>query len=164
MKTDKEMLRLEMDDSEIELLSKSKFKKIIKEKISNTTFNYLIELKQKHSKMRKLSYKKFEVSKYLCSPLFNTESRALLLALRTRTVSGVRCDFPGIYQDKQCPLGCGLDDTLENILHCSVLNSQHKSNLLVNKNLNKTNVYSVQLGEELTFMPNLRLQVWEGGN
>ena len=40
----------------------------------------------------------------------------------------------------------------------------------VNKNSNKTNVYSVQLGDELTFMPNLRLKIglilWggDGGN
>ena len=31
--------------------------------------------------------------------------------------------------------------------------------MTVIKGLNKTNVYSVQLGEELTFMPNLRLNI-----
>ena len=67
----------------------------------------------------------------LSSPLFNDESRKLLLALRTRTVSGIRSDFGGLYPDKLCPLGCGDPDTLENILSCKILKEQHKTDRVV---------------------------------
>ena len=33
------------------------------------------------------------------------------------------------------------------------------SKKFLGRKINKTNVYSVQLGEELTFMPNLRLKI-----
>ena len=61
------------------------------------------------------------------SPLFNSESVKLLLALRTRTVEGIRSDFKGLFPDTSCPLGCGKPDTLQNILACSVLTSLHTS-------------------------------------
>ena len=57
---------------------------------------FLNSLRQTHSKMKNLQYEKFEVSKYLSSPLFSRNSRWLLLSLRTRTVCGIRSDFPGI--------------------------------------------------------------------
>ena len=102
-----------MTENEITTMSKTKFKKLVKERISDAAFIYLLDRKQKHSKMNKISYQKFELSNYLSSPLFNTESRALLLALRKRTVSGVRGDFPGLYQDRLCPVGCGDEDKLD---------------------------------------------------
>ena len=132
VKNDKEMIGINMTETEITTVSKTKFKKLVKERISDAAFKYLLEVKQKHSKMKKISYKKFELSKYLSSPLFNTESRALLLALRKRTVSGVRTDFPGLYQDRLCPVGCGDEDKLENIMICSVLQSHHTSDSLAN--------------------------------
>ena len=130
VENDKEMIGINMKENEITTMSKTKFKRLVKERISDAAFKYLIDLKQKHSKMNKISYQKFELSKYLSSPLFNTESRALLLALRTRTVSGVRGDFPGLYQDRLCPVGCGDEDKLENIITCSVLQSYHASDSL----------------------------------
>jgi hypothetical protein len=61
-----------------------------------TAFAYLKNIKQGHSKLDNVEYSNFEISSYLSSPLFNTESRSLLLGLRTRTVSGVRKDFAGL--------------------------------------------------------------------
>ena len=52
---------------------------------------------------------------------------SLLLALKTRTVRGIRNDFGGLYPDKTCPLGCGDLDTLQNILTCSVLQKDDNS-------------------------------------
>ena len=141
VKTDKELIGLNMTENEIMKMSKTKFKKFVKEKISDAAFKNLLELKQKHSKLSKISYKKFEISKYLSSPLFNTESRALLLALRTRTVSGVKCDFPGLYQDRLCPLGCGEEDTLKNIITCSALKSQHSSDNLARNRVNLDDIF-----------------------
>ena len=74
--------------------------------------------------MENLSYKKLEIQPYMQSPLFDTESAEMLLALRTRTVRGVKNDFRGMFQDVACPLGCGNSDTLPNILTCPVLQDQ----------------------------------------
>ena len=66
--------------------------------------------------MKNLSYQKLETQAYLMSPLFNEEDRSLLIRLRTRTVNGIKADFKGIYRETFCPLGCGENDTLENVI------------------------------------------------
>ena len=45
----------------------------------------------------------------------------MLLALRTRTVRGIRTDLEEMFVDKLCPLLCGEQDTLENLLKCDGL-------------------------------------------
>ena len=93
--------------------------------------------------MENLKYDEFKEASYLSSPLFNNENRKLLLALRTRTVSGVRSDFGALYPDKKCPLGCGDMDNLSNILSCKVLkNNQKTSQVLCNNNIQYTDIFS----------------------
>ena len=54
--------------------------------------------------------------------MFSEEESSLLLALRTRTVRGIRTDFPGMFSTRECPLvGCREEDTLPHLLTCSVL-------------------------------------------
>ena len=110
-----------MEENEIKCVTKQKFKNIVKTKVQKAAFEYLMTLKNTHSKMKNLNYTVFEKAEYLSSPLFNSESRKLLLALRTRTVSGIRSDYGALYSDKMCPLGCEEADTLQNILSCSIL-------------------------------------------
>jgi hypothetical protein len=124
---DCEAIELGMADNEIMRMSKLKFKKVVKSKVLKAAFKYLKDLKQTHSKMDNLQYGKFEASTYLTSPQFSFDNSSLLLALRTRTVRGIRNDFGGLYPDKTCPLGCGEIDTLQNILTCAVLKQNHVS-------------------------------------
>ena len=95
--------------------------------MKDTALNYLKGAKSKHLKMQSLSYETYQLQEYLHSPLFDNESRNLLFRLRTRTVSGIRCDFKGIYSDTSCPVGCGQSDTLQHILTCVVLGSVYHS-------------------------------------
>ena len=111
-------------------------------------FNYLQTLQQSHSKMENINYDKFELSPYLCSPLFNNESRSLLLALRTRTVRGIRSDFGGLYPDKSCPLGCGDMDTLKNILSCKVLKQSHASHDVTNSDIRYEDIFSSDINKQ----------------
>ena len=54
--------------------------------------------------------------------MFTEEEARLLLALRTRTVRGIRSDFPGMFSSRQCPMmGCEEEDTLPHLLTCTVL-------------------------------------------
>ena len=78
-----------MEENEIRCETKQKFKNIVKTKVQKAAFEYLMSLKNTHSKMKNLKYAVFEKAAYLSSPLFNNDSRKLLLALRTRTVSGI---------------------------------------------------------------------------
>ena len=131
---DKKDIELNLSDSEIQRLTKTKFKKILKTKINQAAFKYLTSLKQGHSKMDGISYTHLEKASYLNSPLFNSESSRLLLALRTRTVNGIKNDFRGLYADIKCPLMCGEDDKLQHILECSVLKSHHTSSSVMSNN------------------------------
>ena len=80
---------LEMNELEIKQISKQKFKKIIKSKVRDFAFIYLKSTQKSHSKMKNIQYEKYEISKYLSSPLFGKNCRCLLLALRTRSIRGV---------------------------------------------------------------------------
>ena len=111
VKQDRDLINLNLSDSEISRIPKQRFRNLVKSKISNATFRYLHQMKEGHSKMKGLKYEKFELMQYLNSPLFSNTNRNLLLALRTRTVRGIRKDFRGLYQDIQCPIGCETEDT-----------------------------------------------------
>ena len=78
--------------------------------------------------MQNLNYDKLELAKYIRSPLFDYEDVKLLLALRTRTVRGVKTDFKGMFVDTSCPLGCAHQDTIPNILTCPVIRAHTESN------------------------------------
>ena len=55
LKEDKESIGIELTENEIQMMSKMKFKKYVKEKIERAAFRYLLDRKQKHSKMRYLN-------------------------------------------------------------------------------------------------------------
>ena len=148
VKEDMDTLGIIMTDQEIGVMQKERFRKQVKEKVLNTAFAYLKNIKQGHSKMENVVYSNFEISSYLSSPLFNTESRSLLLGLRTRTVSGVRKDFSGLYPDMLCPLGCGQDSSLPNILTCSVLKSHHTSQNISSSDVKYEDIFSPDITKQ----------------
>ena len=92
--------------------------------------------------MKGIVYTKFEKEQYLNSPLFNSESAALLLALRTRTVNGIKNDFRGHFNDIKCPLNCGEDDIISHIIECEVLKAQHTSSAVTNEQVMYEDVFS----------------------
>ena len=71
--------------------------------------------------MDNISYlNSFKILPYLES--MTREQSSLLLALRTRTVRGIRTDYGDLYLDKGCPLpGCSEADSLPHTLTCRVL-------------------------------------------
>ena len=148
VQNDLEILGLNISEHEMKQTTKSKLKKIVKEKVHNAAFQYLKSLQQSHSKMSNVKYEKFDISQYLCSPLFNRDSRCLLLALRTRTVRGIKCDFPGLYKDKMCPLGCGDLDTIQNILSCKILRQYHTSENIVSGEINFEDIFSHDVSKQ----------------
>ena len=69
----------------------------------------------------------------------------MLLALRTRTVRGIRNDFRGMYSDAVCALGCGDTDTLSHILSCNVLQASMDSTCLAHSTVQYSDVYSTDI-------------------
>ena len=92
--------------------------------------------------MSGLLYEKFQIMPYLNSPLFSCDSRKLLLALRTRTMEGIRNDFRGQSVDILCPLGCGELETLENILACTELKAHHINDNLARSECKYSDIFS----------------------
>ena len=135
-------IKLDMTEKDIEKMPKLRFKKIVKAKVLKAAFEYLTTLQQSHSKMQNIKYKQFETASYMTSPKFSNENVSLLLALRTRTVRGIRNDFGGLYTDKTCPLGYGEIDTLPNILTCEVLKQQHTSKYLSSCDIKFEDIFS----------------------
>ena len=125
--TDLSELNLQLSNLQISQMREQKYKDFVKNKVKEAAFKYLMNLKLGHSKMDEINYSKFELQNYLHCPLFGSEQAQMLLALRTRTVRGVKNDFRGMFQDVLCPLGCGKTDTLNNILTCTVLQKHFKS-------------------------------------
>ena len=98
--------------------------------------------------MQNVRYDKFCIASYLNSPLFNNNNRVLLLALRTRTVRGIRNDFKGLYNNNECPLGCGDIDTLENILTCNIIKKYHESRELSHGNIKYEDIFSGNIHQQ----------------
>ena len=64
------------------------------------------------------------------------------------TVKGVRKDFAGLYPDMLCPLGCGQDDSLPNILTCSVLKSLHTSQNISSSDVKYEDIFSPDITKQ----------------
>ena len=96
---------LQLTETEISSMKEKAFKAKVKSKVRNAALKNLIEQKVSHSKMDNIEYGKLLLQEYLKSPLFDSESCRMLMALRTRTVRGIKSDFRGMFLD--CPLGCG---------------------------------------------------------
>ena len=145
VKEDMASIGLFMNEEDIMKTPKQRFKTIVRQKVQTQTLNYLKELKSKHSKMQNLHYDSFEIAPYLKSPYFKSYDMSLLLALRTRTVRGIRSDFSGLYQDKMCPLGCGDVDTLQNILTCKILKQYHMSKDITNSDIRYEDIFAADI-------------------
>ena len=119
---DLELLELKITDSEIENMSRYQLKQMVKKSARAAAFKYLMKMKAEKSKLDDMQYDSFQLQPYLQSPLFTAEQASLLLALRTRTVRGIRSDFGEMFPEKGCPLpGCEEQDSLQHLQDCVVL-------------------------------------------
>ena len=113
-------LNITETEEEIQKMTKKILKNAVKEKVKIAALKHLMT--KKTSKTEKLNYKSLQMQSYLKSSMFTEQEAKLLLALRTRTVRGIRTDFPGMYPTRECPMmGCREEDTLPHLLTCTVL-------------------------------------------
>ena len=130
VKEDMEILQINFNEDEIRCMKRNHFKAIVKEKSNQAAFKFLKRQQATKSKMSSLKYLSLKTQPYMESKLFSWEEAVLLMALRTRTVRGVRGDIKGMYPDTRCPLpGCLEEDTLPHLLVCQVL-ARHRGTAL----------------------------------
>ena len=118
---DRDLIDLQLEDDQIANMSPFDFKNLVKLKARQASFNYLMLIKESKSKMDNIVYMtSFKPQPYILSQ--TREQSSLTLALRTRSVRGIRTDFGDMYLDKTCPLpGCQETDSLPHVLTCMVL-------------------------------------------
>ena len=103
IKKDCEDLNIILNESQIGSLKKYKFKSIVKEKIRNIAFKYLMDIKESQSKLSNVVYKEFKIQKYLKSDKLSNDEKSLLFRIRTRTVDEIKTNFRNKYGDNiQC--------------------------------------------------------------
>ena len=135
-------VNLNIDEEQISTMKEETYKDNVKCKVREAAFAYLKQKQIGHSKMDNLSYEKLKISKYMNNPIFNSQSVQMLFALRTRTVRNIKTDFPGMFPDVVCPLGCAHIDSLPNILVCPVLQANIQTNNLVIEAVKYQDIFS----------------------
>ena len=114
---DMKAVNINLSESEIRSMKKSKFKRIVNINIRESARKYLIKLKNKHSKSDGLS-EDYKMQKYLISSELSTEEKQLLFHLRTRTFE-CRAIYSNQYgEDLACSICGGVDDQ-QHLLLCS---------------------------------------------
>ena len=96
---DKTNLNLTLNDCQIKMIKKYKFKKIVKKKIEESAFKYLETIKLKHNKVKDIEYDgKLQIQNYLNDVNFDMEDKYLLFKLRTHMIE-VKTNFKNQYLD-----------------------------------------------------------------
>ena len=123
VKEDAKTIDYSIDETHIRSISKYQYQKEIKNKVKIAAFKYLQQLQQSHSKIRDIKYHNIKMQSYMCAPDMSSEDIALLFALRTRTVRGIRSDFGEMFSSDQCPLCIENPhkDTLKELIKCPSL-------------------------------------------
>ena len=145
---DIEAINWRITENEIKVMKKEKLKSIVKRKVREAALLYLKQQQQKHSKAQKISYEKLEISNYMNSLIFTSENTKLLLALRTRTVNGIRTDFKSMFSTLLCPL-CDVHlDTLPNLLQCDLLRAKRRTDATSRNNVTFNDIYSSDIRKQ----------------
>ena len=145
VQNDLHLLGLQLSEESLTSMSKYDLKALVKSSAKREAFKYLISLKETKSKMDDICYlNNFKTLDYMQS--FSREQSSLLLALRTRTVRGIRSDFGDMFLDKQCPLPNCLDlDSLPHLLACRELTGAVPRS----PSIQYSDVYSMDLDKQL---------------
>ena len=105
-----------LSESEISMMKKSSFKRLVDSKVREASRKYLTQLRNKHSKSNGLQTYKLQT--YLTSNALTTEEKQLLFKLLTRTYS-CKANFKNQYgQNITCSI-CGSEDKQQHLLFCS---------------------------------------------
>ena len=128
---------------EIKIKSKNSFKRLVKVKVKQYTFNYLMGLKTKHTKMDKVNYKELKLQNYLKDNSIPVIEARNIFRYRTR-VAKYKENMKSSYLSTACPLWCVQLDTQVHSVQCSVV----KEHVQVEGNYN--DIYSENIPSDIS--------------
>ena len=106
-----------MSFEEIAEMSRESLRKLLREKMTDITYEELMEEKDRLKRLNGLVYKKLELQPYLSSPDLTMRQKQLIFKWRSRMVK-VGWNYGA---KNLCPLCSVADDTQEHILSCPKL-------------------------------------------
>ena len=110
---------------EIKKKSKNSFKRLVKTKAKEYTLNYLLDLKEKHSKMEKLQYTELKLQTYLKTDEIPVSEAKNLYRFRTRCAK-FKENMKNGYQSTPCPFCLVQPDNQTHSVQCTVVKSRVK--------------------------------------
>ena len=111
-----EDLNINISDDKIIQMSKDKFKDIVSYAIENSAIQYLNRKAASHSKSEDLIKSRLIKEQYFEDQRFSRSEVELLFALRTKTVRGIKANFPTQY---------GNNDIICNLCEVAVCCQEH---------------------------------------
>ena len=118
LKNDFKLIEEDFNEDKFKSMSKYKFKKFVKTKINKAALKYLEQLKNTHSKIKNIKYKKLQIQSYILSEGFTNEEVQTLFALRSRMIR-VKKNFSKQFSPNlSCKLGCIDEEGQEHLLDC----------------------------------------------
>ena len=118
-------LKISLTEYQIQNLSKKAFQKIVKDTIRSAAFDYLIKLKNTHSKVAHISYKTLEMQDYLKPSMFPADLAKFTFLCRSRMLA-VGENYRQGNNFTTCPLCQNYTeaDSQLHLLKCVELNSE----------------------------------------
>ena len=111
-------LDINMTFEELGKLSTWSCKKLVKEKTSEAGFKYLINLKNKQSKILNIQYSDLNIQEYLLEGNMNNELAKVIFKARAKCLD-IKSHKTWKYKDDIC-IGCGKNsETVEEFLSCN---------------------------------------------
>ena len=115
VKEDLEKCNIFLSETEISNMKRHRFKSLVKERVRELAWAYLIKLKGSHTKSKYLD-ESFKIQHYLVSDDLTLDEKRLIFKFRTHTYH-CKSNFKWNHLDTKCSF-CDLDDTQEHLLHC----------------------------------------------
>lgn len=124
IRDDMDMIKCNLRDDEVRDMPTNTYKLYIKQKVREAAFEQLNNTKESHTKVKHNKYDNlFQPQDYIKSHIFNDQEKSLLFAMRSRTVRGLKDNFPYLQYggDTTCPLCQDHRDSQEGVLSCKKL-------------------------------------------
>ena len=113
---------IHMTDEHIAQMHEGDYKKLIKNKVYHTAFEELELLKEGHSKVSENIYTNLNhIQPYFTNRKLTHRQISIMFSLRSKTLRGIKTNFPKQNSSILCPLCETYEDTQEHVLMCKVL-------------------------------------------
>ena len=144
VKQDLKDLKIGLSLEEIRGKTEWSFKNLIKIKTKEYTLEFLLKMKQKHSKMMNLDYKELKIQNCFKDENISGKKAQNLFKFRTR-VAKFKENFKNSHEERTCPLCLIESDTQTHCFQCPVLNEK------VNIKGDYTEIFTEEISPEIAY-------------